>query len=67
MTSSLSAQPLGIVEPLNSSRHCSWNAPLAYDEYWTQLMYWCTGRIEALKTPPKLASPGQTLKWIAMP
>ena len=61
------AQPLGIVEPLNSSRHCIWNAPLAYDEYCTQLMYWRTGRVEGLRTPPKLASPAQTLKWIAMP
>jgi hypothetical protein len=27
------AQPLGIVEALKSSRHCSWKAPFAYDEY----------------------------------
>ncbi len=60
-------QPLGIVEPLNSSRHCCWNAPLAYDEYWTQLMYWRTGRVEALRVPPKLAFPAHRLKWKAMP
>ena len=61
------SQPLGIAEPLNSSRHCSWNAPFAYDEYWAQLMYWCTGRVDALRFPPKLESPAQMLKWIAMP
>ena len=61
------AQPVGIVEPSNSSRHCIWNAPLAYDEYWTQLMNCCTGRVVGSRVPPKLEFPTQTLKWIAMP
>ena len=54
-------RPVEVLAPL------LWNAPLVYDEYCTQLMYWRTGRIEGLRVPPKLASPAQTLKWIAMP
>ena len=30
-------------------------------------MYWCTGRIDWFRTPPKLEFPAHTLKWIAMP
>ena len=61
------AQLLGIVEPVNSSRHCSWNAPFVYDEYWAQLMYSWTGRIDGSSVPPKVEFPAQVLKCIDIP
>jgi hypothetical protein len=30
-------------------------------------MYWCTGKIDGSKVPPKLESPSQMLKWIVIP
>jgi len=41
--------------------------PLSYDEYCTQLMYWCTGSVVLLMFPPKVELPGQMLKWKVMP
>jgi hypothetical protein len=56
------AQPEGSPEVWKSSRHCTVKLPLSYDEYCTQLMYWCTGKVVLLMFPPKLELPGQMLK-----
>jgi hypothetical protein len=61
------AQPLGNVGASNSSRHWKVNPPSVNDEYWTQLMYCCSGKMAGSKLPPKLASPGQMLKCICIP
>jgi hypothetical protein len=60
-------QPLGRVPASNSSFHTGVKVPFAKLEYCTQLMYSCTGRIEALKFPPKVEFPGHTLKWNCIP
>src|SRR6185312_1791863 len=60
-------QPLGTLEPSNSSRHCIWKAPLVYEEYCAQLMYSWTGNVDVFRVPPNVEFPSQVLKCIDIP
>jgi hypothetical protein len=67
-SSSWRHQPLGSVDAVNSSRHCSWNAPFAYDEYLDPAYVFVNGQRRRVEVAARSSNPPcQMLKWIAMP